>query len=303
MRTIRCVALLTGLASVAGAQEMPADYRQVLDTLSRQGDYKAGVLKVNVPRNDLDVSIDGIETPAAFGFGGWVALARGDGGMDVMMGDLVLLQEEVGPVMSALLDNGLDVTALHNHFFWDEPRVFFLHVHGHGTTADLARRVKPALALIGRTPAPAAAAAPIPPPGGPTGVAALDTARIAAIVGRAGEPNGAVYKVTVGRDDLHISELGAPIGARMGLNSWAAFIGTAENAAVAGDIAMLGVEVEPVLRTLRQAGIEVVALHNHMIGTEPPIYFLHYWGEGRADLLAGAFRDALAQLGRAGTPR
>ena len=132
------------------AQDMPADYQQVLTALGKQGDFKASVLKVNIPRNDVSVSVAGVKTPTPFGFGGWVAMTKGTGGMDVMMGDLVLTQDEVNPVMSALLDNGLEVTALHNHFFWDEPRMFYMHVHGHGKAADLARDVKPALDLIGK---------------------------------------------------------------------------------------------------------------------------------------------------------
>src|SRR3954470_14368024 len=130
------------LAASAFSQEMPADYAGVLKTLAKQGDFKAGVLKVNIPRSDLKVSIDGIPTPTPFGFGGWLALSKGSGGNDVMMGDLVLLEDEVNPVMSALLDNGLDVTALHNHFFFESPRMFYMHVHGHGKASDLAEKVK-----------------------------------------------------------------------------------------------------------------------------------------------------------------
>src|SRR5262245_27652432 len=136
-------------ASTVSAQEMPADYAGVLKSLNRQGDYKDTVLKVNIPRNDLKVVVDGVATPTPFGFGGWIALTKGTGGMDVMMGDLVLTEDEVNPVMSALLTNGLDVTALHNHFFFDTPCVYYMHVHGHGNAADLAAKVKPALGLIG----------------------------------------------------------------------------------------------------------------------------------------------------------
>src|SRR5438477_2717655 len=152
-----CAALSLSFASVAGAQDIPAEYQQVLTMLGKQGDYKANVLKVNIPRNDLSVTVANVKTPTPFGFGGWIAMSKGTGGMDVMMGDLVLLENEVNPVMSALLNNGLDVTALHNHFFYDQPHMYYMHVHGHGTAMDLARKVKPAIDLIGR-PAGGAAA-------------------------------------------------------------------------------------------------------------------------------------------------
>ncbi len=147
-------------ATLAGAQEMPPKYAAVLEALGKKGDFKDGVLKVNIPRTDLKVTIGKRPAPTPFGFGGWLALTAGSGGAEVMMGDLVLLEDEVNPVMSAVLDNGLDVTALHNHFFHETPRVFFMHVHGMGTAADLARRVKPAVDLIDK----AVARAPAPPP-------------------------------------------------------------------------------------------------------------------------------------------
>jgi hypothetical protein len=277
------------------AQEMPAPYRDVLSFLGKQGDFKDNVLKVNIPRSDVAVTVANVATPTPFGFGGWIALTRGTG-MDVMMGDLVLLQDEVNPVMSALLENGLEVTALHNHFFWDEPRMFYMHVHGHGAPMDLARKVKPALDLIGRAPKTGTPSNASTPNAGPP----LDVARLAQITGHIGEQNGAVYKITIGRDDLKLMEMGAPINSRMGLNTWAAFVGTNAKAAVAGDVAMLPTEVTPVLRALRQHGLDVVAIHHHMLDTQPSVFFLHYWGTGPADELAAGFKAALDQLGKAG---
>jgi hypothetical protein len=293
-RLIVGVLVSLSVGSYASAQTMPAEYQQVLTTLGKQGDFNANVLKVNIPRNDVAVTVANVRTPTAFGFGGWVAMTKGTGGTEVMMGDLVLTQDEVNPVMSALLDNGLDVTALHNHFLWDEPRMFFMHVHGHGSAADLARRVKPALDLIGKN----VQRAPAPTSGAAAPGATLDTAKLAQIVGTQGEQNGAVYKITIGRADLKVTEMGASINARMGLNTWAAFTGTNDKAAIAGDVAMLGSEVTPVLTALRKNGLDVVAIHHHMIDTQPTIYFLHYWGTGPADKLAAGFKAALGELGR-----
>ena len=280
----------------ARAQEVPAEYQQVLSTLGKPGDFKDNVLKVNIPRNDVKVTVAGVATPTPFGFGGWVALTRGDGGHQVLMGDLVLLQDEVNPVMSALLEGGFDVTALHNHFFWDEPRMFYMHVHGHGSAAELARKLKPAIDLIGK----GSAGASPPAPSSAPSANALNTARLVEIVGAQGEQTGAVYKFTLPRNDLKVVEMGAPINARMGLNTWAAFTGTNDNAAIAGDVAMLEREVTGVLQTLRKNGLNVVAIHHHMTNDRPMIIFLHYWGTGPAEKLATGFKAAVNQLGRPG---
>src|SRR3954451_15145686 len=173
--------LVSIAASNRALAQTPADYQGVLTTLGRTGDFKDGVLKVNIPRGDLKVVIGQRSAPTPFGFGGWVALTKGTTGTDVMMGDLVLTEDEVNPVMSALLDNGLEVTAVHNHFFWEQPRIFYMPVHGTGTPADLAKRLQPALALIDAAVAkagpPAAAAAP---------ASALNTEAIARAVGHTG---------------------------------------------------------------------------------------------------------------------
>ena len=300
-RGIPCLlaaALCAVAVPVCRSQEGPSEYQEVLKTLGKQGDFKANVLKINIPRKDLTVVVDGVATPTPFGFGGWLAMTKGDGGMDVMMGDLVLIEDEVNPVMSALLDNGLEVTALHNHFFYESPRIFFMHVMGHGKPADLARMAKPAVDLIGHVPSRHHSSAPATATLKP---GKIDIAKIKQIVGHEGEQNGPVYKITVGRDDLKLKEMGASINARMGLNTWAAFVGTDEHAAVAGDVAMLEQEVTRVLKTLRSHGIEVVAIHHHMIGSEPTVIFLHYWGRGPVEKLAAAFRATIDQLGKAGT--
>jgi uncharacterized protein DUF1259 len=282
------------VTSTRALAQTPADYQAVLTALGRTGDFKDGVLKVNIPRSDLKVVIGQRAAPTPFGFGGWVALTKGTGGTDVLMGDLVLTEDEVNPVMSALLDNGLEVTALHNHFFWEQPRIFYMHVHGTGTAADLAKRLSPALTLIPKpaTPAPPNASAPALP--------SMDTAGLAKIVGHEGEQTGPVYKITIGRPDINLVDHGAKINARMGLNTWAAFAGSDADAMVAGDVAMLASEVNPVLKALRSNGINVVAIHHHMTSGSPTVYFLHYYGTGGAAKLATGVKAAIDQLGKGG---
>lgn len=282
-----------GMTTAARAQSVPGDYQAVLTALNKSGDVKENVLKVNIPRNDVRVTIAGRDAPTPFGFGGWLAFTKGDGGRDVMMGDLVLTEDEVNPVMSALLTNGLDVTALHNHFFWDTPRMFFLHVHGMGTAADLTKRVKPAIDLI-----EASAKKNPSAPGGPSSPGGLDSGAVAKILGFPGEQTGSVFKITIGRPDIALREHGALINARMGLNTWAAFAGTDADAMVAGDVAMLESEVTPVLRTLRANNLNAVALHHHMTGVSPVVIFVHYYGTGPATTLARGVRAAVEQLGK-----
>jgi hypothetical protein len=291
------VAAIVAVSAPARAQEMPADYRAVLAALGKTGDFKDGVLKVNIPRNDLRVTINQRPAPTPFGFGGWVALTKGQG-VDVMMGDLVLTEDEVNPVMSALLANGLDVTALHNHFFWEQPRIFYMHVHGVGSAADLAKRVKPAIDLIDhaakKARSPSSPAQPSP---------AIDGAALAKIIGTPGDQTGPVYKITIGRPDIDLREHGAAINARMGLNTWAAFAGTDADAMVAGDVAMLEPEVTPVLQALRAHDLKVVAIHHHMTGVEPVVIFLHYYGTGPAAKLAQGVRAAVDLLGNRASGR
>lgn len=295
VQILLCAVSIALAARISEAQGTPSDYQQVLKIAGKSGDYKANVLKVNIPRNDLHVKIAGYAVPTPFGFGGWFALTKGNGGEDVVMGDLVLTQDEVNPVMSALLDHGLEVTALHNHFFWDEPRIFFMHIHGHGKAVDLANQLKPAIDLIGKA-KPAESGSKNT--SAPSKQSTLDTDRIAKIVGHPGEQTGPVYKITVGRDDLNVKDMGATINARMGLNTWASFVGTNDDAAVAGDVAMLETEVQATLKALRAHGLDVVAIHHHMINSQPVIIFLHYWGRGPAEKLATGFKAALDELSK-----
>jgi hypothetical protein len=286
--------LLATSGAVTRAQEIPAEYQAVFTVLGKTGDFKDGVLKVNIPRSDLRVTIGGRPAPTPFGFGGWIALTKGDGGMEVMMGDLVLQEDEVNPVMSALLANGLEVTALHNHFFWEQPRMFYMHLHGMGSAADLAKRVKPAVTLIDdamKKAAPAGAAGPAP-------AAQLNASTLVNIIGQSGDQNGSVYKITIGRPDIDLREHGARINARMGLNTWAAFAGTDADAMVAGDIAMLEPEVTGVLKALRENGLNVVSMHHHMTGVSPLVVFLHYYGTGPATKLAQGVRAAIDMTGK-----
>lgn len=251
-------------------------------------DEKEAVFKVSVPRTDLVVTAAGVRVTPPMGLTSWAAFKRA-GSHTVVMGDLVLLEDQVNPVMSAALDAGLEVTALHNHFFWDTPRVLFMHIGGMGDEATLASAVGRVLARIaatagGQGEAPRAEIDPAR--------TTLDPRRIDAILGRKGALGAGVYKVVIGRPArMH----GHEMAAAMGVNTWAAFAGSDEQAVVDGDFAMIESELQAVLKALRRGGIQVVAIHHHMTGEEPRIVFLHYWGLGRTDALARTLRAALDQ--------
>ncbi|OGX88904.1 DUF1259 domain-containing protein [Hymenobacter glacialis] len=262
-----------------------------------------------LPRNDLKVTIKGEPVPISFGFGGWVAIKHTlDGKSAMLMSDTVLLQEEVNPLMSAALANGLEIGAVHNHFFYEEPRIFYMHVHGMGTPAELARKFAATLKdskLLPANQPPALAPAPAqagtnatPSAGPPTGKDLFDLPALDRLVGYPGVVNGPTYKYTVGRADLQPLMMGTEMTAAIGLNSWAAFAGKQADAHIAGDVAMLEAEVNPVIKALRAHNLEVVAVHNHMLFDQPRMMFLHYYGRGPAAQLAQGFRAALDQLGR-----
>jgi len=251
-------------------------------------DEKEGVFKVSVPRTDLAVTAAGVRMMPPLGLTSWAAFKRA-GDQDVVMGDLVLLEDQVNPVMSVALDQGLEVTALHNHFFWDTPKVMFMHIGGMGDEASLATAVGRVLTRMSET---AGGKGQAPRADIDPARTSLDPKKIDAILGTKGTLAGGVYKLVIGRTTrMH----GHEMAAAMGVNTWAAFAGSDEQAVVDGDFAMLESELQGVLKALRRAGILIVAIHHHMTGEEPRILFLHYWGLGRTEDLARGLRSALDQ--------
>lgn len=247
-----------------------------------------GVIRIGWSRTDVAVTVDGMTLPAPAGLGSWAAFtAMGDHAM--VMGDTVVFQDEVDAAMNAAFANGLGVTGLHNHFFFDSPKVYFMHIGGEGKADALAAGVKAVWdairAIRAARPQPASGfggATPIP--------GDFDAEALAKIIGHPATTTDGVVKFTIGRTGrMH----GQQIGASMGLTTWAAFSGSDALAAIDGDFIMTADEVQPVLRALRAAGLHVVALHNHMMGEQPGFYFTHYWGKGPATELARAFRSAL----------
>jgi hypothetical protein len=295
-----CAAEARRARPAAAGPMLSTDEMAAIDqALGKKGRVVAdqSIYTVPLPRADLKVRIKDAPVPTGFGFGGWVAFKKMPGGQTMFMSDTVLQQEEVNPVISAAHANGLEVTAVHNHFFYEEPRVFYMHLHGHGDTAQLAQAyagaIRPSPLFPGNQPPPS-------PPSGPGAAERFDVMRLGQIAGHEGQANGPVYKITVGRPDLHVMAMSTQITTAMGLNSWAAFAGDKEHAHIAGDIAMLQPEVNPVIHALRANNLEVVAVHNHMLGEEPRIMFLHYYGAGPAETLAQGFRAALDELGKHG---
>jgi uncharacterized protein DUF1259 len=256
-------------------------------------DEKEGVFKVSVPRSDLSVTAAGVHVTPPLGLTSWAAFESAGSGRVMVMGDLVLLEDQVNPVMSAALDNGLEVTALHNHFFWDSPKVMFMHIGGVGAHDAVAAAAGKVFAKIKET---SGGAGDVPKTDIEPTKSSLTTANIDAAIGQKGDLSNGVYKVTIGRTTrMH----GHPAGKTMGVNTWAAFAGSDDRAVVDGDFAMLEPELQLVLKALRHAGINIVAIHQHMSGEQPRILFLHYWGVGPAESLARGLRTALDVTGKA----
>src|SRR5215510_121878 len=246
------------------------------------------VFKIGKPRTDLKIQVDQWSMPPFMGLGSWAAFTPGHEGA-IMMGDTVVFEDEVNPVMSAAFDAGLEVTALHNHFFFDEPKVYFMHIGGHGETKALAAGVKKVYDKISEI----RAANPTPVKSFPGKIAtpsSITAEPLEIALSKKGQANQGMFKIVIGRTaTMH----GLPIGKEMGVNTWAAFAGSDEEAVVDGDFAMLEAELQPVLRSMRKEGINIVAIHQHMSTEQPRYFFLHYWGKGKAVDLAQSLKRVL----------
>ena len=294
MRRLQVPASLVAAGVLASSCLLGATAKSILDTArieelaGAKGTYdeKEGVFKLAVPRDDLSITAAGVKLTPRMGLTSWAAFKRA-GPHDMVMGDLVLLEDQVNPVMSVALDNGLEVTALHNHFFWDSPKVMFMHIGGTGDEAKLASAVGKVFAKIRET---GGIKAEMPHVDIDPAKSSLDPKKIEAILATSAETKDGVTKFTIGRESrMH----GETIGKTMGVNTWAAFAGVDERAVVAGDFAMRETELQGVLKALRRAGIDIVAIHQHMAGEQPRVLFLHYWGVGRTEDLARGLKAAL----------
>ena len=283
------------LALAASALAAPLDTAQIETASGLKGTLNEaeGVFKVTAPRNDVKITVDGAQLPPFMGLTSWAAFTEGKKAPAMVMGDLVLLQDEVNPVMSAALAAGLDVTALHNHFFYDEPKVYFMHIGGEGEAAKLATGVKAALDAVKAV--RAAQPEPAKTFGKPLAVVSSVTAApLEAALGGKAQAKDGMAKFVFGRSAK--MPCGCIVGKEMGVNTWAAFAGTDEDALVDGDFCVLPGELQGVLKSLRKSGVNIVAIHHHMAMEEPRYIFLHYWGRGPAVTLAQALKTALTTL-------
>ncbi|HTC95546.1 MAG TPA: DUF1259 domain-containing protein [Terriglobales bacterium] len=299
---ITCLLLLActlGLSAQSQNKEAKPDaaedpqWKAVEETLGRPGQVQPdGVLKFGMPRRDLKVSVAGVEVKPGFALGSWAAFKKS--GSDAMvMGDLVLVENEVAPVMAKLQAEGLEITALHNHLLGETPRIMYMHIGGHGDAVKLAESLKDVLALTGTPPpAPSATSAPAAEIG-------IDTKKLGEIIGRAGKVNGGILQFAVPRAE-HITQGDMIIPNSMGISTAINFQPTGDGrAAITGDFVLLGKEVNPVIKALRENGIAVTAVHNHMLMEEPRLFFMHFWANDDALKLAKGLRAALDQTNSA----
>jgi len=285
-RRVVSLLLAAGVAAAAAAQQASLDTAAIENSAGAKGTWIAaeGVFKVSLSRTDLSVVAEGVKLTPPMGLTSWASFLSG-GRHTLVMGDVVLTEDRVAPAMDAALAGGLEVTALHNHFAGESPRIMFMHVGGTGDALRLADAVGKVFAAS-RAAAGETMTVTIDPAN-----SALDPEALNRALGVKGDYSNGVYKAVVGRGARMHGEM---LGSAMGVNTWAAMAGTMDRAVVDGDVAMREAELQPVLKALRKAGIRVVAIHNHMTGEEPRLVFLHYWSVGPAASLAAGVRAALA---------
>jgi hypothetical protein len=276
--------------SAPGAPLAAIDWSRVGEALGKPGALQPdGAYKAGLPRTDLRVTVGAVVVKPALALGSWVAFKQVGDTEAMLMGDLVLLEAEVGPVLGRLQEGAIEQTALHNHLLHESPRVMYMHIAGHGVPVKLGETVHAALALTG-TPFATAAGAPA------AGNLGLDTAQIGAVLGYHGRVNGGVYQVAVPRAE-QISVDGIEVPASMGLATAINFQPTGPGtAAITGDFVLIAGEVNPVIRALRDGGIAVTAVHSHMLADSPHLFFMHYWGDNDALKLAHGLRAALERM-------
>ena len=284
-RSISAFAILFALVVFSAHSQTPAEWKAVEDSLGRSGKVQPdGALKFAMPRKDLKVTVNGTPIKPGLALGSWAAFSASDENA-MVMGDLVLTEDEVAPVMAKLQEGGIEITALHNHVLHETPRVMYMHIAGHGSAVKLAKSIHEALAATG-TPADGPAAAPQK--------LELDTEKIDAALGRKGKDNGGgVYQFSVPRTET-IRDHGMDIPPSMGVATAINFQPSGNGrAAITGDFVLLGSEVNPVIAALRENGIQVTALHSHMLTEEPRLFFMHFWANDDAGKLAQGLRAAL----------
>ena len=272
----------------------PLDTLLIERVTGMKGKGNNGEYKITIPQNDLSIEVDNFKIIPAMGLGTWIAFTPSANGA-MVMGDIVITETDLKPVQWEIIKQGLTITAVHNHFVRNHPNVMYMHIGGSGPTEQMAEKAKAVLDKVKETrggdPAAGTASSEAVPN-------TLDTKRLDYILGYKAELNKGVYKYTIGRPDVSLREHGVNVSTFLGFNTWAAFQGSPEKAAVAGDFAMLENEVAPVIKALVENGIEVVAVHNHMIQEQPRIFFLHYWGVGNAEQLAHGLKSALEKTGK-----
>lgn len=293
MKQMTLLVLCGALATLPFAAHAALDTNRIEQITGLKGTWSAaeGVFKVTAPRTDLPITVDGWKMPPFMGLTTWAAFIEGKQAEAMVAGDLVLFEDEVNPVMSALFEHGVAVTALHNHFFFDEPKVYFMHIGGEGTAEKLASGVKAGLAkqkeIRTANPQPARVFGKAFAPASNS----ITGSRIEEILGVKGQANSGMFKVVIGREAK--MPCGCVMTKEMGVNTWAAFAGTDDNAVVDGDFAVLENELQPVLKSLRANDNNIVAIHHHMTYEDPRVLFLHYWGKGKAESLARSLKKTL----------